>query len=222
MRIVLGDITKMDTDAIVNAAVSDLSPCPGICSAIFAAADTEELKKACRKIGRCRIGHAVVTPSCGLPSKIIFHVAGAGWYGGVQRERMLLEECYRRALQKALLYNCRTVAVPLIFSGDCHMPRAESIRIASSVLMSERPSAPAFSQAAAMETMSVTFGVSLTMMGFATAAFTSRVTSAAPSQGVPKPMPPPWTLAQDKPDSTEADVGRSEPEPGKSPDRPSI
>ena len=129
MRIVLGDITKMDTDAIVNAAVSDLSPCPGICSAIFAAADTEELKKACRKIGRCRIGHAMVTPSCGLPSKIIFHVAGAGWYGGVQRERMLLEECYRRALQKALLYNCRTVAVPLIFSGDCHMPRAESIRI---------------------------------------------------------------------------------------------
>ena len=85
MRIVLGDITKMDTDAIVNAAVSDLSPCPGICSAIFAAADTEELKKACRKIGRCRIGHAVVTPSCGLPSKIIIHVAGAGWYGGVQR-----------------------------------------------------------------------------------------------------------------------------------------
>ena len=76
MRIVLGDITKMDTDAIVNAAVSDLSPCPGICSAIFAAADTEELKKACRKIGRCRIGHAVVTPSCGLPSKIIFP---CGW-----------------------------------------------------------------------------------------------------------------------------------------------
>ena len=112
MRIVLGDITKMDTDAIVNAAVSDLSPCPGICSAIFAAADTEELKKACRKIGRCRIDHAMVTPSCGLPSKIIIHVAGAGWYGGVQRERMLLEECYRRALQKALLYNCRTVAVP--------------------------------------------------------------------------------------------------------------
>ena len=134
MRIVLGDITKMDTDAIVNTAVSDLSPCPGICSAIFAAADTEELKKACRKIGRCRIGHAMVTPSCGLPSKIIIHVAGAGWYGGVQRERMLLEECYRRALQKALLYNCRTVAVPLIFSGDCHMPRAASLRVAGAAI----------------------------------------------------------------------------------------
>ena len=73
---------------------------------------------------------------------------------------------------------------------------AGSIRIASSVLMSERPSAPAFSQAAAMETMSVTFGVSFTMTGFVTAAFTSRVTSAAPSQVVPKPMPPPWTLGQ--------------------------
>ena len=174
MRIVLGDITKMDTDAIVNAAVSDLSPCPGICSAIFAAADTEELKKACRKIGRCRIGHAMVTPSCGLPSKIIIHVAGAGWYGGVQRERMLLEECYRRALQKALLYNCRTVAVPLIFSGDCHMPRAESIRIAGKVIR----------------------------------------------EGVYEMAR--RLLAQDKPDSTEADVGRSEPEPGKSPNRPSI
>ena len=191
MRIVLGDITKMDTDAIVNAAVSDLSPCPAICSAIFAAADTEELKKACRKIGRCRIGHAVVTPSCGLPSKIIFHVAGAGWYGGVQRERMLLEECYRRALQKALLYNCRTVAVPLIFSGDCHMPRAESIRIAGKVIRE-------------FEVRHPDIEVTLVLYREGVYEMARRL------------------LAQDKPDSTEADVGRSEPEPGKSPNRPSI
>ena len=181
----------MQVDAIVNAAVSDLSPCPGICSAIFAAADTEELKKACRKIGRCRIGHAVVTPSCGLPSKIIFHVAGAGWYGGVQRERMLLEECYRRALQKALLYNCRTVAVPLIFSGDCHMPRAESIRIAGKVIRE-------------FEVRHPDIEVTLVLYREGVYEMARRL------------------LAQDKPDSTEADVGRSEPEPGKSPDRPSI
>ena len=49
MRLVLGDITKMDTDAIVNAASSDLRPCPGICSAIFAAADTEKLLAAVKK-----------------------------------------------------------------------------------------------------------------------------------------------------------------------------
>ena len=111
-----------------------LTPCPGICSAIYAAADTKALEEACRKIGRCKIGHAVVTPSCGLPCRLIVHVAGAGWYGGVHRERMLMEQCYRRALQKAFLYGCRSIAVPLIFSGDCHMPRAESIQIAGKAI----------------------------------------------------------------------------------------
>ena len=66
MRIIYGDITKMETDAIVNAASSDLMPVPGISSAIFEAADTEALKNTCRKIGRCRIGHAVVSPLLGF------------------------------------------------------------------------------------------------------------------------------------------------------------
>lgn len=134
MRIIYGDITKMETDAIVNAASSDLMPVPGISSAIFEAADTETLKNTCRKIGRCRIGHAVVTPAFGLPSKFIIHVAGAGWYGGAKREHMLMEECYRRAFYKAHVYNCKSVAVPLIFSGGCHMPRAESIQIAGKII----------------------------------------------------------------------------------------
>ena len=59
MYLYLGDITRMETDAIVNAAGTDLRRCPGICDAIFAAADTEELERACRKLGRCRIGQAV-------------------------------------------------------------------------------------------------------------------------------------------------------------------
>lgn len=130
MRILLGDITKMETDAIVNAASSDLMPCPGICSAIYEAADTEKLKRLCKQIGYCKIGHAVITPSCGLPSKYIVHVVGAGWYGGKWRERMLMGDCYRHALYKAFGYGCMSVAVPLIFSGDCHMPRADSLRIA--------------------------------------------------------------------------------------------
>ena len=82
MRLILGDITKMETDAIVNAANSDLKPCSGICSAVFAASDSEKLLAACRKIGRCDIGKAVVTPSFGLPCKYIIHVAGVGWYSG--------------------------------------------------------------------------------------------------------------------------------------------
>ena len=82
MYLYLGDITRMETDAIVNAAGTDLRRCPGICDAIFAAADTEELERACRKLGRCRIGQAVATPGCGLPCRYIIHVAGPGWYGG--------------------------------------------------------------------------------------------------------------------------------------------
>ena len=121
MYLYLGDITRMETDAIVNAAGTDLRRCPGICDAIFAAADTEELERACRKLGRCRIGQAVATPGCGLPCRYIIHVAGPGWYGGEPRERFLLAGCYQNALHKAYLCSCRRGAVPLIFSGDCHI-----------------------------------------------------------------------------------------------------
>ena len=114
MYLYLGDITRMETDAIVNAAGTDLRRCPGICDAIFAAADTEKLERACRKLGRCRIGQAVATPGCGLPCRYIIHVAGPGWYGGEPRERFLLAGCYQNALHKAYLCSCRRVAVPLL------------------------------------------------------------------------------------------------------------
>lgn len=134
MKIVLGDITKIKADAIVNAASTDLMPHPGICGAIYKAADGELLKKACKQIGYCRIGHAVTTPSYGLEAKYIIHVAGAGWYGGKKRERMLMSQCYLNALHKGWLIGCKSIAVPLIFSGDCHMPRAESIFIAEQAI----------------------------------------------------------------------------------------
>ena len=130
MQVVLGDITKIKADAIVNAASTDLMPHPGICSAIYAAADSELLKMACKRIGYCKIGHAVTTPSCGLEAKYIIHVAGAGWYGGKKRERILMAQCYLNALRKGWVIGRKSIAVPLIFSGDCHMPRAESILIA--------------------------------------------------------------------------------------------
>lgn len=75
MQIILGDITKIKADAIVNAASTDLMPHPGICGAIYAAADGKLLKMACKRIGYCKIGHAVATPSCGLDTKYIIHVA---------------------------------------------------------------------------------------------------------------------------------------------------
>lgn len=134
MRLTMGDITKMDADAIVNAAASDLKPCEGICRAIFNAADTEKLMAACKAAGRRRIGEAVVTPSCGLPCKYIIHAVGPGWYAGSRRAVLLFAECYRNALQAAFLYHCKTVAVPLMFSGDFHLPRPEAIRIAGDVI----------------------------------------------------------------------------------------
>ena len=134
MKLVLGDITKMDTDAIANAAATDLRPCEGICQAIFNAADTKALRAACKKIGHCPIGQAVVTPSCGLPCKYIIHVAGAGWYSGYGNDRELFKDCYAHALQKARAYNCKSVALPLMFSGSLNIPRAEALRLAFEVI----------------------------------------------------------------------------------------
>ena len=129
MRLVLGDITKIKADAIVNAAATDLRPCEGICQAIFRAADSKELLRACKQIGHCPMGRAVVTPSCGLPCKYIIHVAGSGWYSGHDNDRQMFRDCYRHALQKAYSYGCKSVALPLMFSGSMHVPRAEALRL---------------------------------------------------------------------------------------------
>lgn len=134
MKLVLGDITKINADAIINAAATDLRPCEGICQAIYHAADTNALLAACKKIGHCPIGRAVVTPSFGLPCKYIIHVAGAGWYSGHGNDRQLFKDCYIHALQKAYAYHCKTVAMPLMFSGNIHIPRVEALRLVGEVV----------------------------------------------------------------------------------------
>ena len=134
MQMVVGNIEEMKTDAIVTAAHSDLRPAPGISEIVFAAADREALTAACRKLGRCKIGHAVVTPSCGLPCRYIIHVAGAGWYSGRHSERLLFANCYLRALLKASALRCRSVAIPLMFSGKYHLPREQAIHIVCQVV----------------------------------------------------------------------------------------
>ena len=142
MKLVLGDITNMETDAIVNAAATDLRPCEGICQAIYRAADTQKLLSVCKKIGHCPIGGAVVTPSCGLPCKYIIHVAGSGWYSGHENDRELFKDCYHHALLKAWAYHCKTVSVPLMFSGSLHIPRAEALKLAADVITRFENSCP--------------------------------------------------------------------------------
>ena len=134
MQLILGNIKEMATDAIAIPAHSDLEPSPGIREAVFAAADRGQLLAASRKFGRCRIGHAVVTPSFGLPCKYIIHVAGPGWYSGHKSERILFANCYLRALHKAVAFHCRSIALPLMFSGEYHIPRAQALTIAVQVI----------------------------------------------------------------------------------------
>ena len=76
----------------------------------------------------------MVTPSCGLPCKYIIHVAGSGWYSGHGNERQLFKDCYLHALQKARAYHCRTVAMPLMFSGSMHLPRVEALKLVGEVI----------------------------------------------------------------------------------------
>ena len=134
MLLKLGDIVTMATDAIACPAHSDLKSIPGIREAVFRAADTEKLKKLCKAKGRCGIGKAVITPSCGLNCKYIIHVIGPGWYSGREADRRLFAACYLHALHAAQVYQCRTVALPLMFSGDSHIPRAQALAIVCQVV----------------------------------------------------------------------------------------
>ena len=134
MKILLGDIVEMAVDAIVVPAYSDLRSTPGIRQAVFEAADGPRLQAACRELGSCSIGQAVVTPSCGLPAKYIIHVVGLGWYSGRESERTLYTSCYLRALHKAVAYGCHIVALPLMFSGETHIPRTQALQLALQAL----------------------------------------------------------------------------------------
>ena len=134
MHLILGNIEHMRTDAIATSAHTDLKPSPGISESIFKAANTKLLKLHCAKAGRCRIGSVVVTPSCGLPSKYIIHVVGPDWYSGQKSEQILFAECYAKALHKAYSYQCKSVALPLMFSGEYHVPRAQAIELVCRVV----------------------------------------------------------------------------------------
>lgn len=92
--LVRNDIVNMRVDAIVNAANSSLAPGGGVCGAIFAAAGHTALEKACRAIGHCDVGSAVITPGFDLPARYVIHAVGPIWQGGARGEADLLHSCY--------------------------------------------------------------------------------------------------------------------------------
>ena len=132
--IIRNDITTMSTDAIVNAANTDLAMGGGVCGAIFSAAGASELQAACDALAPIKTGEAVITPGFKLPAKYIIHAAGPVYRDGKQGEEALLRSCYVNALELAVKHNCESVAFPLISSGIYGYPKAEALKVANSAI----------------------------------------------------------------------------------------
>jgi O-acetyl-ADP-ribose deacetylase (regulator of RNase III) len=109
------DITRAETECIVNAANEGLLKGSGVSGAIFAAAGEEEMEAACRKIGYCRAGRAVITPAFRLPARYVIHAVGP--YTSQPDAMALLRSVYLCAMDLVRKNGCHTVAFPLISSG---------------------------------------------------------------------------------------------------------
>ncbi len=110
-------ITKLETDAIVNAANEGLWEGGGVCGAIFAEAGSKELTAACNAIGGCKTGNAVITPGFNLPAKYIIHAVGPRWRGGNSNEPRLLYSAYKQSLTVAIENDIHSIGFPLISAG---------------------------------------------------------------------------------------------------------
>lgn len=133
LTILRQDITKMEVDAIINAANKELLMGGGVCGAIFRAAGPEKLQEACRPLGPIETGEAVITPGFDLPAKYIIHTAGPVYsdYSKEEAER-LLRASYRNSMKLALENDCQSIAFPLISSGIYGYPKEEAVAVAIS------------------------------------------------------------------------------------------
>ena len=133
-QIVHNDITKMNTDIIVNAANSALQPGGGVCGAIFRAAGIHGLAAECQAKAPCSTGSAVITGAYDMPVRYIVHAVGPVWHGGGYGEREQLAGAYRSALELAVEYQCQSIAFPLISAGIYGYPKEQALAVAVSTI----------------------------------------------------------------------------------------
>ena len=142
IRLLKGDITTVEVDAIVNAANSSLMGGGGVDGAIHRAGGPEILRECVeirKRQGGCGTGEAVITTAGNLPAKKVIHTVGPIWNGGGEKEAELLANCYRNSLRLAEDHALTSIAFPNISTGIYRFPRELAAGIAVRTVRSHTP-----------------------------------------------------------------------------------